>query len=70
MAKVVLRIVLLGLFFLVLSYLWQCLPSWGSGAAYELDQTKNVTFIDLQSEVEKETANQAINPFLASGVKS
>lgn len=70
MAKIVLRIVLMAAFFFVLSYLWQCLPSWASGASYPLDETKNITFIDLQSEVEKETANQAINPFLASGVKS
>lgn len=66
----VVRLLLLSVFFLVLSYLWQHVTSWGSSAPGEYIVNDNITFLHLQSEVEKETSNQAINPYLTSGIKS
>ncbi|KAI9564153.1 hypothetical protein GHT06_007891 [Daphnia sinensis] len=69
-AKMLLRLTLLAVFFLVLSYLWQQLSSWGSTTPGEYMASDNITFLHLQSEVEKETSNQGINPYLTSGIKS
>jgi len=70
MAKMLLRLIALSIFFLVLSYLWQQVSSWGSNTSSEYFTSNNITFLHLQSEVEKETGNQAINPYLTSGIKS
>lgn len=68
--KIVLRLLLLSIFFLVLSYLWQQVSSWGTTMPTEYIINDNITFINLQSEVEKETSNQALNPYITSGIKS
>lgn len=65
-----LRLLLLTVFFLVFSYLWQRLTPWGNSTTGEYLMSDNITFLHLQSEVEKETSNQAINPYLTSGIKS
>lgn len=70
MVKMLLRLILLSIFFLVLSYLWQQVSSWGTITPSEYIVSDNITFLHLQSEVEKETSNQAINPYLTSGIKS
>jgi hypothetical protein len=61
---------MLSIFFLVMSYLWQQVSSWGTSNPSEYFTSDNITFLHLQSEVEKETGNQAINPYLTSGMKS
>lgn len=67
----VLRLLLLSVFFLVLSYLWQQAVSWGSYSPSEyIVNDDNITILHLQSEVAKETSNQALNPYLTSGIKS
>jgi hypothetical protein len=70
MVKMLLRLILLSIFFLVLSYLWQQVSSWGTITPSDYMASDNITFLHLQSEVEKETSNQAINPYLSSGIKS
>lgn len=70
MAKMLLRLIMLSIFFLVMSYLWQQVSSWGTSTPSEYFTSDNITFLHLQSEVEKETGNQAINPYLTSGMKS
>ena len=67
----ILRLLLLSVFFLVLSYLWQQASSWGTHVPSEyIVNDDNITFLHLQSEVAKETSNQALNPYLTSGIKS
>lgn len=67
----ILRLLLLSVFFLVLSYLWQQASSWGTHVPSEyIINDDNITFLHLQSEVAKETSNQALNPYLTSGIKS
>ena len=70
MVKMLLRLILLSIFFLVLSYLWQHVSPWGTTTPSEYIGSENITFLHLQNEVEKETGNQAINPYLTSGIKS
>ena len=71
MLKMLFRLILLAVFFLVFSYLWQQVSSWGSSSeTSDYIASDNITFLHLQREVEKETTNQAINPYLTSGVKS
>ena len=72
LAKMTLRLVLLAVLVLFLSYLWHRLFDWENGSTFYYNATvnENFTLLDLQSEVEKETANQAINPYLTNGMKS
>ena len=71
LAKMTLRLVLFAVLVLFLSYLWQRLFDWENGSNFYYNAVNdNFTLLDLQSEVEKETANQAINPYLTNGMKS
>ena len=71
LAKMTLRLVLFAVLVLFLSYLWQRLFDWENGSSFYYNAVNdNFTLLDLQSEVEKDTANQAINPYLANGMKS
>lgn len=71
MVKMVLRLVLLALFVLVLSYLWQSLPNWTLETPYTYDGVKeNFTLLEeVHSHVEKETT-AAVNPYLSNRIQS